>query len=100
MLKVLDGWAKQNLSKYKWLRGGYEFVDQARIFALTASMSPDLHLCHRSRSHRLVRYFGGSSQTRTSSSLRSGPNYSTSHNDTGYFTYQMIAIVLRPVCSR
>ncbi|KIJ53944.1 hypothetical protein M422DRAFT_153797 [Sphaerobolus stellatus SS14] len=26
--KVIDGWAKKSLSKYKWLRGGIEFIDE------------------------------------------------------------------------
>ena len=28
-IRVLDAWVKQNLSKYKWVRGGYEITDQA-----------------------------------------------------------------------
>ena len=28
-IRVLDTWVKQNLSKYKWVRGGYEITDQA-----------------------------------------------------------------------
>ena len=41
-VRILDAWAKQNLSKYKWLRGGYEQIDQvslrpaARFVALMA----------------------------------------------------------------
>lgn len=27
-VKALDAWIQQNLSKYKWLRGGYEVIDQ------------------------------------------------------------------------
>lgn len=26
-IKTLDDWVKENLSRYKWLRGGYEIVD-------------------------------------------------------------------------
>ncbi|GJJ15935.1 hypothetical protein Clacol_010214 [Clathrus columnatus] len=26
--EIIDNWAKKNLSRYKWLRGGIEFVDQ------------------------------------------------------------------------
>lgn len=29
-IKTLDDWVKQNLSRYKWLRGGYEIVDAVR----------------------------------------------------------------------
>ena len=28
-IQILDAWAKQNLSRYKWIRGGYETIDQA-----------------------------------------------------------------------
>ncbi|KII90717.1 hypothetical protein PLICRDRAFT_174091 [Plicaturopsis crispa FD-325 SS-3] len=28
VIKVLDAWSKKNLSKYKWLRGGFEIVDE------------------------------------------------------------------------
>lgn len=31
-LQVLDAWAKKNLSSYKWLRGGFEVVDQVCVF--------------------------------------------------------------------
>lgn len=26
---ILDQWVKQNLSSYKWLRGGFDVIDQA-----------------------------------------------------------------------
>ena len=29
-IEALDQWARKNLSRYKWLRGGYEIVDQVR----------------------------------------------------------------------
>ena len=29
-LKILDSWVKKNLSRYKWLRGGIEVVDEVR----------------------------------------------------------------------
>ena len=28
---ILDQWTRQNLSSYKWLRGGYELVDQVGV---------------------------------------------------------------------
>ena len=30
VLKALEDWSHKNLSKYKWLRGGMEVVDQVR----------------------------------------------------------------------
>ena len=31
VVQALNGWIQKNLSKYKWLRGGYEVVDQVRF---------------------------------------------------------------------
>lgn len=30
-IKVLENWSKQTLSKYKWLRGGYEIIDAVSV---------------------------------------------------------------------
>ena len=27
-IKILDAWVRENLSKYKWLRGGFEIIDE------------------------------------------------------------------------
>lgn len=31
--KLIDDWVKKNLSKYKWLRGGIEYVDEVRSWS-------------------------------------------------------------------
>lgn len=36
VVEALEKWSKANLSKYKWLRGGFEVIDEVRIV---------LHLC-------------------------------------------------------
>lgn len=39
-IEALDQWARKTLSRYKWLRGGYEVVDQVRwltIFIVTCA---------------------------------------------------------------
>lgn len=33
VIKALDAWLKDNLSKYKWLRGGIEVVDEVCLFS-------------------------------------------------------------------
>jgi len=33
VVKALEGWQRENLSKYKWLRGGIEVVTEASGFA-------------------------------------------------------------------
>lgn len=34
-LRVLEAWAQKSLSRYKWLRGGWEVVDEVRSVLLT-----------------------------------------------------------------
>ena len=59
VIKELESWHKKNLSKYKWLRGGMEVVEEVCFFSL-----PRIHSCSidgipsRSRNHPLVRYYG------------------------------------------
>lgn len=36
VVRALDAWSRVNLSKYKWLRGGIEVVDEVRRFAVWA----------------------------------------------------------------
>ena len=38
-VQSLDQWVKQNLSSYKWLRGGFEVIDQVSVmFSLETAM--------------------------------------------------------------
>lgn len=58
VLKILDGWTKQNLSKYKWLRGGYQFVDQVRrtvILCVTQRTDPHLLQIPKSPTGKVLR---------------------------------------------
>lgn len=35
--EVIESWTRKNLSRYKWLRGGIEFVDEVTLFVLCFS---------------------------------------------------------------
>jgi hypothetical protein len=35
VIKALDAWSRDNLSKYKWLRGGIEVVNEVCLFYMT-----------------------------------------------------------------
>lgn len=35
--ETLEGWIKANLSKYKWLRGGIQFVEEVSMFGCSDS---------------------------------------------------------------
>lgn len=37
-IRKLDVWIKQNLSKYKWLRGGFAIVDEVRTLRPSLSL--------------------------------------------------------------
>ena len=55
VVKELERWHQENLSKYKWLRGGIEIVDEASfILLLWLSLFTDRIVC-RSPSHPLGR---------------------------------------------
>jgi acyl-CoA synthetase (AMP-forming)/AMP-acid ligase II len=34
VVRALDAWTRDNLSKYKWLRGGIEVVNEVRLFSI------------------------------------------------------------------
>ena len=34
VVKALDAWSRDNLNKYKWLRGGIEVVNEVCLFAI------------------------------------------------------------------
>jgi acyl-CoA synthetase (AMP-forming)/AMP-acid ligase II len=40
VIKELESWHKKNLSKYKWLRGGIEIVDEVRLLHGTSDNIP------------------------------------------------------------
>jgi acyl-CoA synthetase (AMP-forming)/AMP-acid ligase II len=42
-IRLLDEWTKNNLSSYKWVRAGFEVVDEVRCFSIHA-MTPQLDL--------------------------------------------------------
>ena len=53
-IKALEEWTQRNLTKQKWLRGGFEIVVEVRILALgeecgevNNSESPDTQVAHR-----------------------------------------------------
>lgn len=60
VIKALDEWEKENLSKYKWTRGGIEIVKEVCCFYLcifnNRTCSQNIH---RSLSLRLERRFAG-----------------------------------------
>lgn len=47
VVKELDEWVKQNLSSFKWLRGGIEVVDEVRWHGLRASSGGLMQLIRR-----------------------------------------------------
>ena len=42
VVKELDAWHKKNLSKYKWLRGGIQVVDEVYFFFRFPKLVPQL----------------------------------------------------------
>ena len=62
MIGELERWHKENLSKYKWLRGGMEVVDEVRfvlfllfVHSFLIEAVPSI----RYRNHLLVKYYEG-----------------------------------------
>ena len=71
VVQALHSWIQKSLSKYKWLRGGIEVVDEVSVlsFPLRDRMA-DLNGCHapiRFRRIRQARYSVGCCRTGTSS---------------------------------
>lgn len=68
-IKVLDDWSKQMLSRYKWLRGGYEVVDAVRKAISWVIVRAEL--ASRSPSRQQARFYVGYCKTSTrAASLR------------------------------
>lgn len=40
VIMALDKWHKENLSRYKWLRGGIEIVAEVRVCVFMVSLNP------------------------------------------------------------
>ena len=55
----LERWHKENLSKYKWLRGGMEVVDEVRCVFLSWIHLKVIVPSTRYRNHLLVKYYEG-----------------------------------------
>lgn len=45
VIKELETWHQQNLSKYKWLRGGIEIVEEVGVLNLSASPMVLIYFC-------------------------------------------------------
>ena len=61
VIMELESWHKKNLSKYKWLRGGIEVVEEVCVFFffLSCFRVQLKAILRRSRNHPLVKYYGG-----------------------------------------
>lgn len=76
-LETLDAWTRQNLSKYKWLRGGYEIVDQvSTCFIIYRHSDGRILLVHRYRSLLQGKYSVVCCRMHTSSGQLRKPSYS------------------------
>lgn len=61
-VKILDEWTKKNLSSYKWVRAGFEVVDEASVVEQGREQRTLIYGC-RSRRTRLARFSAVFSRT-------------------------------------
>ena len=75
-IRLLDEWTKKNLSSYKWVRAGFEVVQEVGFLQSCCLSAAPLTLWRRYPRTRLGKSCGVSCRTSTRRSLRARQSYS------------------------